>query len=281
MTSKFRSLNVFLCHASYDKPQVRKLYDRLSGEGWITPWLDEENLLPGQDWRTEISYAVRKSDVVIVCLSKASVNKEGFVQKEIKYALDLADEKPEGTIFIIPLKLEECIVPNRLEKWHWVNYSLIGGYEKLLKSLIVRIESLNISENITKQTKVKFQKVDSLKNNKELYTEVTEKKQYSFKKIIFFWTPIFIVSVSLFSYLGVFTLLPIEAFWLAILAYCLLLYYGFQNHISNRILGVSIFFDMLSLFSFLGVFTLLPIEAFWLVFIGFALLVVALLVKGL
>jgi len=49
-----RKLRVFLCHSSQDKPIVRELYQRLLAEGWIDPWLDEEKLLPGQDWGMEI-----------------------------------------------------------------------------------------------------------------------------------------------------------------------------------------------------------------------------------
>ncbi len=45
-----RKLRVFLCHASQDKPIARELYQRLNAEGWIDPWLDEKNLIPGQDW---------------------------------------------------------------------------------------------------------------------------------------------------------------------------------------------------------------------------------------
>jgi hypothetical protein len=84
-----RPLRVFLCHASGDKPKVRELYRRLLAEG-LDVWLDEAKLLPGQNWRVEIPKAVRNSDVVIVCLSKGSVSKEGYVQKEIKFALDIA-----------------------------------------------------------------------------------------------------------------------------------------------------------------------------------------------
>src|SRR5688500_14927865 len=92
-----RLLKVFLCHASGDKPAVRDLYRRLVGEG-IDAWLDQEKLMPGQDWQLEIPRAVRESDVVVVCLSKKSVTKEGYIQKEIRFALDSAKEKPEGTI---------------------------------------------------------------------------------------------------------------------------------------------------------------------------------------
>ena len=68
-----QKLKVFLCHASQDKPEVRNLYHKLLAETWIDPWLDEEKLLPGQDWNLEIEKAVEASDAVIVCLSGLSV----------------------------------------------------------------------------------------------------------------------------------------------------------------------------------------------------------------
>ena len=141
-SNKLHRLQVFLCYASGDKPRIRELYARLRNDGF-TPWLDEENLLPGHDWQIEISKAVRNSDVVIVCLSKASITKEGYVQKEIRQALDVADEKPENTIFLIPLKLEECDVPERLKKWQWVNLFEDNGYERLKRSLRIRAKSKN------------------------------------------------------------------------------------------------------------------------------------------
>ncbi len=115
-----RPLRVFLCYSSGDKRLVRDLYQRLCVEG-IAPWFDEKDLLPGQNWDQEIAKALRAADIVIVCLSRESINRKGYVQKEIKYALDVADEQPEGTIFLIPLRLEPCEIPNRLHRWHWVN----------------------------------------------------------------------------------------------------------------------------------------------------------------
>ena len=136
-------LQVFLCHSSDDKPVIRKLYKQLQIQN-IDPWLDEEKLLPGESWKSEITKAVRSADIVIVCLSQRSVNKEGFVQKEIKLVLDVADEKPDGTIFIIPVKLEECPVPERLQQWHWLNYFEPNALERLMAALRKRGESLGI-----------------------------------------------------------------------------------------------------------------------------------------
>jgi len=139
-----RSLNVFLCHSSGDKPVVRKLYQRLYSRQGIDPWLDEAKLLPGEHWNHEITRAVKESDAVIVCISKDSITKEGYIQKEIKRALDVADEKPEGTIFIIPLKLEACEVPERLSEWQWVNYYEEGAFDRVIQSLQKRASSLGI-----------------------------------------------------------------------------------------------------------------------------------------
>jgi hypothetical protein len=135
-------LSIFLCHSFGDKPIVRKLHQQLCDDGF-KPWLDEKDLLPGQDWHQEIIKAVRDSDVVAVCLSRSSVSKRGYVQREIKFALDVADEQPEDTIFIIPLKLEECDVPTRLKRWQWVNLFEEGGYERLIRALRHRTASSN------------------------------------------------------------------------------------------------------------------------------------------
>ena len=149
LTKDSRPVRVFLCHASNDKPSVRRLYKKLSEEN-IDVWFDEQRLLPGQDWDMEIQKAVRASDVVIICLSENSVTKEGYVQKEIKIALDVADEKPDGTIFIIPVRLEECNVPDRIKRWQWIDlFSHITNidntnYRKLIKSLEVRSNQINL-----------------------------------------------------------------------------------------------------------------------------------------
>ena len=142
-----RRLQVFLCHAAQDKPKVRELLRRLESESWIAPWLDEEKLLPGQDWDLEIQKAIRAADIIIVCLSRESVSKEGYVQKEFRRALSYAEEKPEGTIYIIPLRLDDCEIPIRFQQWQWLDYSVKNAWEKLLLSLRLRAEKLGIAHD--------------------------------------------------------------------------------------------------------------------------------------
>ncbi|MBW7919111.1 MAG: SUMF1/EgtB/PvdO family nonheme iron enzyme [Anaerolineales bacterium] len=140
-----RPLKVFLCHASADKPAVRELYRALKRRG-VQPWLDAEDLIAGQNWEVEIPKALFSSDAVIVCLSPNSVDKEGYVQKEIKFALDKALEMPEGRIFLIPAKLEACELPFNLKKYHAVDLFEKDGYAKLMKALKLRAAQVHSAD---------------------------------------------------------------------------------------------------------------------------------------
>jgi len=134
-------LKVFLCHASTDKPKVRELYRYLRKRG-IQPWFDEEDLVGGQDWQVEIPKALATSDAIIICLTKNSVDKEGYVQNEIKFALDKALGMPEGRIFLIPVKFEGCEVPFSLSRYQWVDLTIESGYSKMMKALKFRASQL-------------------------------------------------------------------------------------------------------------------------------------------
>lgn len=125
-----------------DKEDVRRIYMRLLALG-CQPWLDNESLLPGQDWDSEIRKAIREAHVFLVCLSSRSVTKRGYVQKEIKFALDAATEISEGEIFIIPIKLEPCELPPSLSKWQWLE-AYKDGYARLIASLAQQTEKLGL-----------------------------------------------------------------------------------------------------------------------------------------
>jgi len=143
-----RKLRVFLCHASQDKSVVRDLNKRLLAENWIDPWLDEDRLLPGQDWNMEIEKAVESSDAVLVCVSSTSVAKEGYVQKELRQVLDIALEKLDGAIFIIPIRLDDCELPRKLKDRQALDYfplaNQASAFDKLKESLEIRKDSLGI-----------------------------------------------------------------------------------------------------------------------------------------
>jgi len=141
MADTKEKLKVFLCHASENKPIVKGLSDDLASAGF-EPWLDTEVLLPGMNWDMEIKLGLRASDAVIVCVSSVLVDKEGYIQKEMRFAQDIQDEKPSGTIFLIPLLLDKCKIPYKLQDIQWGDYSAPDGFEKLVRALNIRAKQL-------------------------------------------------------------------------------------------------------------------------------------------
>ena len=97
---------VFLSYAR----EVEQIYDCLFAEGF-EPWIDTRDILPGQNWSTVIGEAIRKSDFMLVFISHNSVSKRGFVQREIRAALNILLERPEGEIFLIPVRLDDSNLP--------------------------------------------------------------------------------------------------------------------------------------------------------------------------
>jgi len=129
-----QNTNIFLIHAHSDKDTVRKLYQRLIEDG-LNAWLDAERLQPGQDWQNEIRNALLKCDTVLVCLSKAFDKQQGYRHEELKLALEKANFLPDDQVFIIPVRLEKCDMPESLHHLHRVDLFKAGGYRKLVDAL--------------------------------------------------------------------------------------------------------------------------------------------------
>ncbi len=128
---------IFLCHASEDKTQVREVYQRLREIEGFKPWLDEEDLVGGQLWEQEIPQALQASDFIVIFFSQNSIRKIGYVQNEFKLALDAWRQTPEGVIRTIPVRLETCDVPAEFRRFHWIDLFDEGGVERLVRSIRV------------------------------------------------------------------------------------------------------------------------------------------------
>ena len=133
MSESKRLLQVFLCYAHHDKEAVHKLYARLVEHG-IHVWFDAENLQPGQNWQHEIRKAILQSHIVLVCLSQEFNKQHGYRHEELKIALEKA-RLIDDTIFIIPVRLEKCDMPESLGHLHRVDLFKAGGYKKLISAL--------------------------------------------------------------------------------------------------------------------------------------------------
>ena len=134
MKSTTQKSNIFLIHAHSDRETVRRLYLRLVSDR-LNVWFDAERLQPGQDWQNEIRDALLKCDVVLVCLSHNFDKQQGYRHEELKLALEKANFLPDDEVFIVPVRLEKCDMPESLRHLHRVDLFKAGGYKKLVDSL--------------------------------------------------------------------------------------------------------------------------------------------------
>lgn len=128
------AVKAFVSYARGDRDTARRLWSSLHAIGYDV-WFDEESLLPGQDWEYEIELALEACDAFIVLLSRDSVDKVGYVQREIVLALNHADRRPEGQVFIIPVLLEGAALPRRLSRWHAIDVRDGNWFDRLTQAL--------------------------------------------------------------------------------------------------------------------------------------------------
>lgn len=133
---------VFISYAKENYECAKRLYDDLKKEGY-SPWIDEEDVLPGQIWKEEVKKNIEKSKFFILLISSNSVSKQGFFQKEQKIALDIYDELPSNSIFIIPVRLDnvEKSLDERLNALKWAD--LFPSYEKGLDKILRVLKTNN------------------------------------------------------------------------------------------------------------------------------------------
>jgi hypothetical protein len=132
--------DVFISYASEDRDAAKRLSADLQNRS-VSTWLDVDRLLPGQTWQNEISAAIASSRAFVAVLSNHSINKTGYVQKELREALDVLDMVPENVPFLIPARLD-AVKPThrRLNDLHWVD--LFNEWDVGMQKIVATIEHL-------------------------------------------------------------------------------------------------------------------------------------------
>ena len=104
---------VFIAYVEENVEHALRLADAFEAAG-LRPWIDKRKLLPGQDWRRAIERAITRSDFFVPCFSRVAAVKRGQFPYEVRYALRCAERMPLDDLFVIPVRLEDCDVPQRI-----------------------------------------------------------------------------------------------------------------------------------------------------------------------
>lgn len=127
--------SVFICHASEDHATAQFIYNELKTSGF-KPWLDSESLSPGEQWNDEIERQLCCAHYVLI-INSISLNKklQGYVNKEIKLALERSDQFRRPLIFVVPVRIDNSDILDELESFHYVDLTNKNNIKKLVDTL--------------------------------------------------------------------------------------------------------------------------------------------------
>jgi hypothetical protein len=129
--------HIFISYAKENRVIAERLYMDLRRNN-CDAWLDSKNLLPGQNWKLEILNKIETAEMFLLVVSKYSINKSGYVQKEIKEAIEILEQKPSDQIFIIPVRIDETQpIDRELKNLNWINLfpSYEQGFGQILRTI--------------------------------------------------------------------------------------------------------------------------------------------------
>jgi len=97
--------------------------------------MDNSDISPGQDWKFEIQKAIFICNAAIIFLSTRSVSKTGYLQVELSEFLEQRKRRPEGSIYLIPVRLDPCPVPTHMSNLHYADLFEPEGWARVIASL--------------------------------------------------------------------------------------------------------------------------------------------------
>lgn len=115
------AFDVFLCHHSEDKPEIRRISDDLINSG-IKPWLDEKEIRPGTRWQDALEEQINSIKSVAVFVGSSGIGP--WQNREILHFLNqFKDRNCDVIPVILKTAQSKPKLPWSLGDLHYVDFS--------------------------------------------------------------------------------------------------------------------------------------------------------------
>jgi hypothetical protein len=89
LTRKLPKSTIFISHSSADKPFARKLINELSKDSDLKFWIDEQEIIVGDDIQKSITESLKQSDYLLLIISENSI-KSSWVNFEVSQFIGIS-----------------------------------------------------------------------------------------------------------------------------------------------------------------------------------------------
>lgn len=145
--------HAFISYVREDEEKVLLLADRLERNG-IEVWLDKRNILPGDQWREAIRFAIQNGGFFLCCFSTSYLSRgRTYMNEELTLAIEELRLRPEEQRWFIPVRLSDCIVPDRpigagrrLADLQWID--LFKNEEENIATLVRAMQEVAPSQRL-------------------------------------------------------------------------------------------------------------------------------------
>ena len=189
---------VFISYIRENIEIVDRLYQELDSRG-IQVWLDRNDIDPGSRWEQAIRRAIQQGAFFIACFSKEyNAREKTYMNEELTIAIEELRQHPTDRIWFIPVKLNECEIPDRdigggktLQAFQHVNLceDWDGSIQRILRVVQPTSSETVTNANTSKEqsdqnSQAEFSKGLAYQNSVSETTSLEERKEKHEKAIM-------------------------------------------------------------------------------------------------
>lgn len=105
--------HAFISYVREDKDAVNRIASALKAAD-VPVWTDKTKLTPGQNWQVVIRRAIQRNALAFIAVfsSNSQARSATYQNEELLLAVEQLRQHPPGRVWLIPVRLDECELPD-------------------------------------------------------------------------------------------------------------------------------------------------------------------------
>jgi TIR domain. len=146
---------IFISHSSIDKPFVHKLSKELSKDSSLKFWIDENEILAGNDIQETISRSLKEMDYLLLVISENSI-KSPWVNFEVSQFIGFAENNRVIPIILSKGQKFSDPINNLIRRLKYIDFSNEKNWNESITSIKLALSKKTCNESLFNEVEVNF-----------------------------------------------------------------------------------------------------------------------------